>query len=200
MVKIISIKKPEAVKMAKEILRSSGIILYPTDTVYGLGADATNAEAIKKIFSIKNRKSSSPISIVLDSIEKIGDYAIENPLAFKIAGKFLPGPLTLILKKKNNLPEILTGGSEKIGVRIPDHKFCLELARMFGKPFTTTSANISGNPVKKSVQEILTDLPNIDLVIDGGLLPDMASTVVDVTGEKPIVVREGIVPRESFDF
>ncbi len=181
---------------AASSLRKGGVILYPTDTLYGLGADAFSDEAVDKVYEIKGRDKRKPMHAVFADIAMIGEYAEINDVARKLIEKFLPGPLTLVLKKKSGIKGGIARGMETVGVRIPDNSFCIETARSFGKPFTTTSANVANHSAGRSVEEILQQLAgraqDIDLVIDAGLLPQRSpSTVVDVSQGKLNVLRVG---------
>lgn len=188
-----------AVLRAAEILRSGGIVLYPTDTVYGLGVDALNVEAIQKIFTIKGRSAGNPMSVVVESLEAAEPYVVVNDSVRKLAVAFWPGALTVVLRKKETIPTELTGDRDTLGIRVPNNSFCLALAREFKKPYTTTSANKAGKGDCKNVEEVRTSLGRhfdaIDLVIDGGqLMSTTPSTVVDVSDGAPRIFREGAVP------
>jgi len=177
----------ETIPKAVEILKRGGVVVYPTETCYGLGADATNPEAIMKVYKIKKRPLSQPISVIVDSIEMIKEYAVINRDVERLVEKYMPGPLTLVVRNKN-FPKILCGGGIKIGFRIPDHVVALELVRAFGKPITATSANIHGEPNPYKAPR----LPGVDFVIDYGELPHRdPSTVYDTLLKK--VIREGPV-------
>jgi L-threonylcarbamoyladenylate synthase len=186
-----------AIGRAEATLRSGGIVLYPTDTLYGLGADAFSNEAVAKVYAIKGRDEKKPIHCVVASIDAAGTYAEVNDLARTLARKFLPGPLTLVLKKKPGIDSGIAKGMATFGIRIPQNEFCLGLAEKFG-PFTTTSANLSGEGNVPTVEGVLSQLGEraslIDLVIDGGELPPRdPSTVVDVSSGEFKVLREGAV-------
>lgn len=181
----------EQINKAVAVLRKGGVILYPTDTLYGLGVDASNTDALKKLYTIKEREPGKPVSVIVESLEAAASYVEITPLARTLAEKFLPGALTLVLKK--------VGSDETLAIRIPNSPTCLAIAKQFGKPFTATSANKSNMASLRSVPGILAQLGEsankIDLVIDIGELPNsLPSTVVDVRGEKPIVLREGAIP------
>lgn len=185
-----------------KILLDGNILLYPTDTVYGLGVDALNVEALKKLKELKGRKDEDehkPISIIVADMAMAGEYAEVTPLAKKLAEKFLPGKLTLILKAKSNLPDELTAGTGTIGIRIPKHIFCINIVRELGHPITATSANIADMPTEKTPEKILAQFGEkaslIAKVVDLGELPQSApSSVVDARGETPFVVRAGAIP------
>lgn len=175
----------------------SMIILYPTDTLYGLGVDATDSEAIKRLNEIKGRGAEKHISIAVSDMEMMMDYAELTPLGKKLAERFLPGKLTLVLKPKS-LPLELGTGTEEIGIRIPSHEKALELIQELGKPITATSANLSGMKPENSPERILKQFGEkasmIDRMIDGGELPEsLPSTVVDARGDTPIIIREGAI-------
>jgi len=187
-----------AVARAAEVLRAGGVILYPTDTLYGLGADAFSDAAFQRICEIKDRDERRPIHAVFENLAMAKAYAEISPLGRRLAEAFLPGPLTLVFKKK---PSVTTGighNLSSIGVRIPKNKFCLALAHEFGKPYTTTSANMSGAQPQGTFEGIIKQLGGntelIDLAIEGGALPAyLRSTVVDVRNDKPHILREGAI-------
>lgn len=185
-----------------EVLKEGKILLYPTDTLYGLGVDATNAEAIAKLRKLKGREEGKPISIIVADMTMADEYAEVTPLAKKLAEAFLPGKLTLVLAVKDTLPSELTVGTGTVGIRIPNHVFCLNLARELGRPFTATSANVSDKEPQSSVSEILVQFGEratmIDRIVDSGeLLESLPSTVVDARGEKPVILREGAIPEKE---
>jgi len=194
----------EAVTRAAAVLRAGGVTLYPTDTLYGLGADAFSDEAFKKICSIKDRDERRPVHAIFPDLASVGAYAVVSPLGEKLARAFLPGPLTLVFEKKPGITTGIAHNLPTIGVRIPRNRFCLTLARAFGKPYTTTSANVSNKAPLATVEEILAQLEDattsIDLVIDGGpLSPEMRSSVVDVRGGAPFIIREGAICNEEIE-
>jgi L-threonylcarbamoyladenylate synthase len=173
------------------------IILYPTDTVYGLGVDATDADAVRALKALKSRSDGQPISIIVADIAMAERYAEVTPLARKLADKFLPGKLTIVLMAKN-LPDEITAGTGTVGVRIPAHPAPLALVRELGKPITATSANVSGMTTMNTPTEILKQFGEkaaaITRVIDGGALPEsLPSTVVDARGEAVAILREGAI-------
>jgi L-threonylcarbamoyladenylate synthase len=193
------------------------IVLYPTDTIYGLGVVATDPEAVLQLIALKGRpafaeasagKRIRPISIVVSDMEMAREYAEVTPLAKMLAETFLPGKLTLVLNAKDNLPVQLTGGTGTIGIRIPNHPVPLQLVRDLGKPITATSANVADLPTLKTPKEILAQFGEragmITKIIDEGALPEsLPSTVVDARGERVAVLRAGAVSEQdlvsSFD-
>jgi L-threonylcarbamoyladenylate synthase len=193
---IESVSTERAIAFAAEAIRDGGIIIYPTDTLYGLGADALSDEAVAKIYAIKGRDPHKPIHAIVDSLEMAERYAHLNGTARVLAKNFLPGPLTLILKKKTGIDTGIAKGIATFGIRIPDNAFCIALARAYGAPITTTSANMSGMQPERTVEKILAQMIGADiaLVVDAGEIPMSApSTVVDCSGERPLILREGAI-------
>lgn len=190
----INANNPEKnkIKAAISVLKRGGIIVYPTDTVYGIGANILDVEAVQKVYQVKKRSLLKPISACVSKIEDIHKIAYMDKNTEKMVEKILPGPFTVILKKKENVSSILTSGGEKIGVRIPDSKVCMELSTAF--PITTTSANISGEKIPESLNGILKQVGDgVDLILDAGVCKHGThSTVIDMT-DSPKIVRKGAV-------
>lgn len=191
-----------AAQKAAAVLRAGGVILYPTDTIYGLGTDALSNEAIRKVQVIKGRDEKKPMHAIVADLESVAPYATLNSSAQKLAETFWPGALTLILQKKSEVSTGIAKNIDTFGVRVPNNPFCLALAREFGKPYTTTSANKSGEESKRSIPEILAQLgesaANIDLIIDAGESPlSLPSTIVGVHTGAPVIMREGAIPTEE---
>lgn len=187
---------------AEAVLQSGGVVVYPTDTVYGLGADATYPEAVARIVRIKQRDTHKPMLVMTASLNDAASFAHVTPLARALAQQFLPGPLSLELEKTDNRLSPPAGGPDYIAVRIPAHPFCLALATAFPKPIISTSVNIAGHEQPRTLSAMLEALgPNaqlVDLVIDGGTLPSsLPSTLVDARGPKACILREGAVSREQ---
>ncbi len=184
---------------AAEVLRAGGVILYPTDTLYGLGADALLDEAVAKIYAIKGRDEGKPMHAIVSDLAMVERYAEITDDARRLAAKLPQGQVTFILKKKAGMDSGIMKDIATFGFRIPDNEFCIEMIRAFGKPITATSANKSGDKSERSVDKILAQLgaaaEGIELVIDAGELPERAaSTVVDLSGAHPLIVREGAIP------
>ncbi len=169
------------IKTAVACLASGQLILYPTDTLYALGADPSNPAAMAKLFKSKSRDKNKPVSCIFANWEQVIKYVEVSALAEALAA-YLPGQLTLILKGKGDLPSV--------GVRIPDNKFCRQLALSYG-PVTATSANLSGQAELSDLSEILAQVPNIKIAVATGVLSGAASTVIDTRGEKPLILRQG---------
>jgi len=192
-------KKPtkKELQEAVDILKNGGMIVYPTDTVYGLAVDAFNIEAIGKLFVLKKR-AQKPLPIIVDSITKAKKVSEISAKDEKILKKYWPGAITFVLEKKNIVPNALTLGLPTVGIRIPASPLSVLLTQMLGHPITSTSANISGEKVCTTIDEVMrqfrvsSTLPNFFL--DAGELAELPpSTVVDLSGSKPKVLREGPV-------
>jgi L-threonylcarbamoyladenylate synthase len=201
----ISAEDPSAASRAAQVLATGGIILYPTDTLYGLGADAFSDSAVDKIYAVKGREIGKPIHCIVADVASLQGYGEMNDAARSLAQRFLPGPLTLILKKYPGIDGGIAREMETIGIRIPADAFCTALALAFARPYTTTSANISGMKPELSVDRILAQLGEraslIDLIIDAGTLPErLPSTVVDVSSGEPAILREGAIPSAEIGF
>ncbi len=179
----------DPVESAVEILKHDGIVVYPTETVYGLGGDAFSDEAILKVYEAKKRPLSMPISIAVCSCDMIHGVAKTNDRAIGFIDHFLPGPVTVVLPARKSVPDVLTGGTGMIGIRFPSHPVALRLIDMFDSPITATSANLSGSkdPVTPGECHIA-----YDLLIDGGKLPGTPSTVIDLTSGEIIRAGESV--------
>jgi len=168
------------IEKAKKILKNGGVIIYPTDTIYGLGADIFNESAVKKVFEIKRRSYKKPVSVLVSNIKQIEKLAYLNKRQKNFIHALFPGPFTVILKSKKIVPKILTAGTGKIGLRIPDSKICQKLSRNL--PITTTSVNISGKGPLTNIQKIIKEFYNkVDAIIIGKNLSNKSSTVIDLT-------------------
>jgi L-threonylcarbamoyladenylate synthase len=188
------------VEHAVEILKSGGIVAYPTDTVYGLGGDVFNVRAVERIYRVKRRSLDMPLPVLLADAAGLANIAADVPeIAWCLIKRFWPGGLTLVLHKKESLPDIITAGSDKVAVRVPDHAVPLSLIRRLGSPIIGTSANISGGPNPLTAAEVEQQLGGkVDMIIDAGRCPGgLESTVVDVTGKVPVILRRGIVSEEE---
>lgn len=190
-----------AVRLAADILTRGGVVLYPTDTLYGIAVDATNRSALEKLRDLKGRERKKPISIVVGDMAGIEAHAEVDSVARHFAKQYLPGALTLVLPGKPHLPEeLMLNGT--VGIRVPDDPFALALARAFGNPYTTTSANRSGLPTVAHPDGIVRQfgslVPYIDLVIDAGERARApGSTVMAFRNGEAVILREGVIPREK---
>ena len=184
------IVKKNRLDSAIKTLNEKDLIIYPTDTLYGLGADATNTSAIKKINQIKKRKT--PLSIMIDNIKNIEKYAEYDTKTFEQIKKILPGSFTILLKaKKNNLSYLVQNNSDKIGIRIPNHEFCLQLLKKYKKPIITTSVNIHGTENLNNIEEIEQTFFNINIYEGKVNKKSKGSTIIDFTSNEPKIVRDG---------
>ena len=184
-----------------KILQQGGVIAFPTDTVYGLGADAFNSTAVERIYEIKNRPKHRQFPLLIADVERLATMAEPIPeIAWFLARRFWPGGLTLVLSKTDSLPAYLAPGPT-IAVRVPNHPVCLALIQHLGNPIIGTSANVSGQPAALTAEEVGQQLgEKIDFIINGGQCPGgKESTVVDVTHESPIILRQGIIPSYEID-
>lgn len=190
----------EQVERGISILKQGGIVAFPTDTVYGLGAGANNQQAVARVYRVKERPRNIALPLLLANISQIGEVAEPvPPIAWLLAHNFLPGALTIVLPKSNLVPDIITAGGITVAVRVPAHSIPIALARGLGAPIVGTSANVSGKPSALTADEVYSQFGNkIDLVIDGGRCPGgRESTIIDVTGEEPVILREGAISREE---
>lgn len=182
------------------LLQGGGIIAYPTETIYGLGVDALNEKAIRRLFEMKSRASEKPVSVLVRDTQMLGRVVSRVPaIARPIMEKYWPGPVTIIFPVSGGIPLTLTGQTGTIGVRISPHPFVRNLFDVFDSPLTSTSANISGGRSLIEPEDILRTFGRlIDLVIDiSGFMGGKGSTLVDVTGDNPRIVREGAVEIEG---
>lgn len=194
--------EPAAVGMIAGILQRGGIIAYPTDTFYGLGANCFLKKAIQRIYHLKGRESSKPLSTLISHKNMVHSLADEIPSLFWVLiEQFWPGPLTVVLKASSELPREMLGPGETVGIRLPDLSWLRELINETNFPITATSANISGekeiaDPGK--IKDIFSG--RVDLIVDGGktggILP---STVVDLSSSRPAILREGTIPRSELE-
>jgi len=177
---------------ASRIVRKGGLVVYPTETVYGLGCDPLNIEAVKRIFKVKGERR-KPLPILASSIKNVEKIASMSQEGEKIASKFWPGPLTLVFPKKLVLPDIVTCNLDSVGVRIPRHDVALQLISLSDGLLIGTSANRTGEKPPRTVQEATQQLKEkVDLVLDGGPTTlGRPSTVADLTSKKPRILREG---------
>ena len=188
------------IKKAISILKKGGVVAYPTDTVYGLGACMTDIAAVDRIFQVKGRPKGMALPVLLADRSKLQRLLHQlPPSAQRLADEFFPGALTIILPKSDVVPDIITGGGRTVAFRIPNHPVPLALIKGLGKPIVGTSANLSGQPSALTAVEVQTQIGDkIDMVIDGGRCPGgIESTVVDLSGEKPVIRRQGAISIEK---
>lgn len=182
------------------VLRQGGLVAYPTDTVYGLGASLDRPEAIEHIYEVKGRAKNQALPLLLADILQIAGVTHGiPPSAWCFIRNFLPGALTLVLPKSDSVPAVVTAGGRTVAFRIPDHPVPLALIKSLGVPIVGTSANLSGQRSPLTADEVNAQLGGkIDFIIDGGRCPGgKESTIVDVTGETPVVLRRGAISEEE---
>lgn len=186
---------PKDIKKVVDVLRKGGLIIYPTDTVYGLGCDITNTSALEKIAQIKQVKlEKANFSFICEDLSNLSDYVkqIDSP-TFKLLKRNLPGPFTFILPGNNNLPNVFKK-KKTVGIRVPDNNICRAIVRELGNPIVSTSIKDEDEVIEYTTDPelILEKWDNlVDIVIDGGYGDNVASTIVDLTGNEPEVIREG---------
>lgn len=180
------------IMVAARIVERGGLVIYPTETVYGLGCDPFNVEAVKRILKVKGDRR-KPLPVLAASIGDADKIAFISQIGKRLAAKFWPGPLTLVFPKKSALSDVVTFGRDSVGLRIPDNKLALHLISLSGGLLIGSSANRTGEEPPRQVQEISGELKEmVDVVLDGGAAAQgMPSTVADLTSEKPRILREG---------
>lgn len=191
-----------AVSRAAEVVRAGGLVAYPTESFYGLGADAANEKAVERLYRTKKREPSLPILLLIASTDDISVYAERVPeAAWMLAEAFWPGGLTLVFRAAPSVSAMVTAGTGKIGLRVSSHPVASALVRASGAPVTATSANISGAPSCRTAKAVLRQFGRaLDLILDGGKTPGRSSsTVLDVTTDPPLILREGLVTRRQLE-
>lgn len=198
MTEVVKENNPESSQKAASVLREGEIIIYPTETLYGMGALALNEESVKKIFKIKERSYGKPIPILVKDEEMLSRFVEVTEEASRLIDKFLPGPLTLVLRQKKNLPDLISAGTRKAAVRISNYPFVRRLFDSVSEPLTSTSANLSGEGNLFNFDEIYrTFKGEVALIVDSGSLPQSrGSTVIDLTVKPPRIVREGDISKD----
>ncbi|MCR4397670.1 MAG: L-threonylcarbamoyladenylate synthase [Firmicutes bacterium] len=196
------VPRGDLLRAAAEILRNGGLVAFPTETVYGLGADATSAAAVSRIFEAKGRPQDNPLIVHVHSYDAVPPLVAELPARAEVLMyRFWPGPLTLVLKKSRLVTENVSPGLATVGIRMPDHAVALNLIRLSGVPVAAPSANASGRPSPTSASHVLSDLGGkIEAVVDGGPCGiGVESTVLDLTVEPPAILRPGGTTREAVE-
>ena len=187
-------------KIAANMIEKGKIVIFPTETVYGIGTNGINEKAVARLYEIKRRPLNKPISLLVNSIEMINMIAKDiTDIEYKLIKEFLPGPLTIILKKKNIVPDLVTANSDTVGVRMPKNEIALKLIEYSGVPIATPSANISGKTSGTDLKNIMTDFANnVDCFIDDGPSEiGFASTIVQVIDEIPHILRQGSITEKQ---
>ena len=193
----------EDLERAGAIIRDGGLVAFPTETVYGLGADALNEEAVRSVYAAKGRPSDNPMIVHIADARELeplvrGGRAAISEDTLKVIGTFWPGPLTLVLPKSDIIPDATTGGLDTVAIRMPSNETAYRLILAAGRPIAAPSANLSGKPSPTNAEDVLEDMDGrIDAVVMGEACDvGIESTVLDMTGDVPVVLRPGIITRE----
>jgi L-threonylcarbamoyladenylate synthase len=190
----------EAIRQAAAVLRRGGLVAFPTETVYGLGADAENETALQALFAAKGRPADHPVIVHLADAGQLERFAIEiPPAAKKLAAAFWPGPMTLVLRRGGRVSNLVTGGLDTVGIRVPGHPVAEALLREFGGPIAAPSANRFGRVSCTRAEHVLEELNgHVDLILDGGECPiGLESSIIDLSGSEPAILRPGAVTAEQ---
>lgn len=204
LVPIMSIRfaTPDQIDRAVQLLSQGTPVVFPTETVYGLGAPVCHAEAVKKIFQIKGRPSDNPLIVHVSSVQEALQLSIEAPpLFFRLAALFWPGPLTMVLLRSEAVPEIVSAGQSSIAIRMPRHPVALQLIEKLGQPLAAPSANLSGRPSPTRASDAWEDLQGkVELILDGGECEiGIESTVISLLHETPVLLRPGSITQEAME-
>ena len=181
------------IRRVSEILEDGGVIVYPTDTFYGIGCDLFNKKAIEQIYRLKNRPLTKPFSFVCDSLKEISRYALVSNYAYKNMKRLLPGPYTFVLEGTRLVPRIMLTKRKTVGIRVPDNQTCLDIVSTFGGPIISTSA---GYDDPYAIKEAYGS--QVDVIIDGGVLSQNPSSVVSLINDQPEIIRQGKGDISSF--
>lgn len=181
-------------------LRAGRLVVYPTETLYGLGANALDAAVVKRVYMVKKRPFDMPISVAVSDVQMLESVAVLDPTSRKLAERFMPGPITLILMKKPSVPDIVTAASDEVGIRMPDHPFALQLIKRFG-PITSTSANLHAHPDPTTIRPTINDLgDNVSVYVDCGKTKEShRSTIVAVHDGHFEIIRQGVIPSREIE-
>ncbi len=195
----LSADHPEALTEALRVLEAGGVVALPTETFYGLAVDPFRKEAVERLYRLKERQRNKPLLLLIGSREDLKELVAEIPeIAERLMEVFWPGPLTLVFRASGRVPSWITAGTGTVALRLSSHPLARELPRLFGKPVTGTSANLSGAPPAETPEEIERYFPEIDFILDGGRTPGgLPSTLVSVVGGELRVLRPGAVPEEA---
>lgn len=187
------------IKKAVEVLKNGGVIIYPTDTVYGLGCDIFNKEAVERIYSIKNEALTKLYSFLIHDLKDISNYAKVSDYAYKMMKKHLPGPYTFVLPASKEVPKKLWTKRKQVGIRIPNHPIALQLAKELGNPIVSTSVTNRKGDILFNPEEIKVIFNSqVDLMLSTGALSGVVSSIVDLSSESPEIIREGAGDTSEF--
>lgn len=181
------------IQQVASCLKDGGVIIYPTDTHYGIGCDIHNKKAIERIYQIRQKDKKTPFSFICPDLTDISRYAKVDNNAYRILRRLLPGPYTFILEGTREVPKMMLTKRKSVGIRVPDHKIAQAILAALGNPIISTTAKKPGEPASRDIETLYEIFGNqVDMVIDGGDVPGEDSSVIDLTGEIPEVVREGL--------
>lgn len=197
--KIIKNPTDDDLEFCASVIKRGGLVAFPTETVYGVGADALNDSAVRKVFAAKNRPLDNPLILHVSSFDDIHKFCSEIPVNPKCLDRFIPGPLTLVLKKSNLVPDLVSGNLPTVAIRIPDNETAIKLIKLSGTPIAAPSANRSGRPSSTKAEHVITDLKGkVDVIIDQGPCKfGIESTVIDLSSDTPAVLRLGSIPADQ---
>jgi L-threonylcarbamoyladenylate synthase len=200
MANIIPANQPDCAPHAAQLLKQGEIICYPTDTVYGIGAAATNDAAVRRLYAVKGRALSKPLPLLIATSAAASFVGQVTPTAHTLTSRFWPGALTIVMRRNPDFRSLALAGQDTVALRVPDHDLVREIIRLLGEPITGTSANRSGARAPVSASEVAFQLGDmVALVIDGGRAPGgVESTVVDITGA-PAILRDGPITRQQIE-
>lgn len=188
--------EPRKLKMVLECLNDGGVVVYPTDTVYGLGCDIRQKKALEKVYRIKRMPEDHPVAFVCPDLADIAKYALVDDFAYRIMRRLLPGPYTFVLNASKEVPKMVMRPRKTVGIRVPKHEVALALVRELGSPVLSTSAAFDGEQLNDP-DDLLEKFKQADMVIDAGYCGLEPSTIVDVTGNSAVVVRQGAGPTDT---
>ena len=191
----------DKLKKISEVARNGGLVAFPTETVYGLGTNAFKEDAVRRLFEVKMRPPDNPVSVLVSNFDQVERLAHIDEMARKLMDAFFPGPITVVMRSKPEVPSIVTAGTGKVAVRMPNHPIALKIVELAEVPLATPSANISGKPSPTKAEHVMEDfMGKIDVIVDGGETGiGIESTVVDVTSKPPKVLRLGAIPVEEIE-
>lgn len=188
------------VEKAVDLLRAGKLVVVPTDTVYGIACDYSNADAVKKVYQIKGRSEEKPLIVLISSLEMLNEVVDEISQKHKsLMEIFWPGVLTLIFKKSSRISEEISAGGTTIGVRMPAHKMTLQIIENLGRPIVATSVNKSGMPSLSDLEKINSEFPELPIIDGGKIMVGIESTVLDLTGEKAKILRQGTIMKDDLE-
>lgn len=183
-----------------DVLKQGGMLVFPTETVYGIGVDAFNTDAVRNLYEKKQRPFDKPLLMHISSLEMAESLAVLDDSVRDLIRRYTPGPLTLVVKRKESLPSIAVSGGDTVGLRFPSNQLFIELSKAFGAPIAATSANISGCKSATNADELSSVMAIADMVIDGGECEfGLESTIVSLVGERPKILRQGAFSRDMIE-